>query len=125
MHEASITEALLEAAVEEMERAGAGKILCLEVTVGSLSGVNVEALRFAFEMLSPGTPAQGAELRIVETRASCSCRACGEESPVDDPFSPCPACGSLDVEVRGGEELFLSSLEVDEGPEDQGPRRRE
>ena len=114
MHEASIVEALLEAARDEMLRAGAERILRLQVTVGALSGVNVEALRFAFDMLAPGTPAEGAELEVVETRALCSCRACGEENPVEDPFSACPACGSVDVRIRGGDELLLSSLEVEE-----------
>ncbi len=115
MHEASIVEALLQAAREEMDRAGGRRILRIEVTVGNLSGVNVDALRFAFEMLAPGTPAAGAELALVETRAVCSCRACGKESPLEDPFGACPACGSVDVRVRGGDELLLSSLEVEEG----------
>ena len=120
MHEASIVEALLEAAGEEMERAGGTRILRLEVTVGALSGVNVEALRFAFEMLSPGTPAEGAELSVVETRALCSCAVCGKESPVEDPFAACPACGSVDVRIRGGDELLLSSLDVEDREDASG-----
>ena len=120
MHEASIMEALLETAREEMNRAGGCRILRIEVTVGVLSGVNAEALRFAFRMLAPGTPAQGAELALREARASCRFGSCGKTSLVDDPFAPCPACGSVEVEIRGGDELLLSSLDVEDREEAGG-----
>jgi hydrogenase nickel incorporation protein HypA/HybF len=82
--------------------------------------VNVEALRFAFSMLAPDSPAAGAELVVEEEPACCRCRECGGSSEVRDPFAPCPRCGGMEVTIEGGRELLLSSLEV-EVPEGKEP----
>ena len=67
MHELAIAEALIEQVGTELDRAGQkGAVKRLELAVGRLSGVHCDSLRFAFELLSPGTPAEGAELSIRE-----------------------------------------------------------
>ena len=90
-----------------------GAVICaLHVRVGPLSGVVVDALRFAFEALAPGTPAADARLDLEETVPAFRCRRCGADyaAPVGD--YRCPACGAADGELRGGHELELVSIEV-------------
>ena len=61
MHEVSIVEALIEQVGEEVERAGAsGRVTRLALSIGQLSGVHSDSIRFAFELLSPGTILEGA-----------------------------------------------------------------
>ena len=72
MHELAIAKALIEQVGTELDRAGQNKaVKRLELAVGRLSGVHCDCLRFAFELLSPGTPVEGAELTS-RTARGCS-----------------------------------------------------
>ena len=109
MHELSLMTRLLDDAVA----AAAGEPLCaLRVRVGPLSGVVVDALRFAFEALSPETAAAGARLDIEETVPALHCPRCGADYTTPVGYYNCPACGAADGELRGGNELELVSIEV-------------
>ncbi|MGI8758687.1 MAG: hydrogenase/urease maturation nickel metallochaperone HypA, partial [Acidimicrobiales bacterium] len=39
------------------------------------------------------------------------CRSCGEATEDEERIVACVACGSLEVETTGGDELTLESLE--------------
>jgi hydrogenase nickel incorporation protein HypA/HybF len=105
MHELSIAESILAVADRH---AGGRRIARVEVRVGHLRQVVPSALEFAFELLAPGV-----ELAIVEVPTAVRCGTCGEESRLDGFPLICP-CGSADVEIVGGEELTVESLDVEE-----------
>jgi len=86
----------------------------VDVKVGHLRQVVPSALGFAWELVAAGTEAEGSELRIEEVPAAGLCRACGAESVLDGFPLTCAQCRSLDVEVSGGEELLVDSLELEE-----------
>ena len=53
MHELSIVEALIDQVGQELDRAGQqGRVLRLELSIGRLSGVNPDSVRFAFGLLA-------------------------------------------------------------------------
>lgn len=115
MHELSIVDALIEQAQEEVERAGhAGRIRQLDLTIGRLSGVNCDSIRLAFELLSPGTPLEGAQVQIAEPRATCRCHGCHARVEIDELTVTCPRCGSTEVSIEGGRELLLQSIEIED-----------
>ena len=115
MHELSIVQALLEQVEAEVERAGhRGQVVALDVVVGRLSGVHADSLRFGFELLSPGTVAAGAELRIAEPEASLRCQACGVLQPLFEFALRCPSCDSDRVTIEGGQQLLLQSIELED-----------
>jgi hydrogenase nickel incorporation protein HypA/HybF len=64
MHEAGLIQSALDLAADHARRAGAGTIRRVVLRVGAFSGVEPDALRFAFEALAPGTPAAGAALEL-------------------------------------------------------------
>ena len=109
MHEFGIMETVLRDAAAA---SGGAPLRALKVRVGPLSGVVVDSLRFAFESLAPGTPAEGARLEIEETQPAFHCPDCGKlyETPVGDYC--CPACGSVRGELVAGNEMELESIEV-------------
>ena len=115
MHELSIVEALIEQVEKEVERSGhRGRVTGLDVAIGRLSGVNTEAFRFAFEMLAPGTSLEAAQIRIAEPHAMCRCQGCGAATEVDELVVQCPECGSGDLFLEGGRDLWLHSIELEE-----------
>ena len=115
MHELSIIEALIDQVGRELGRTGEhGRVRRLELSIGRLSGVNCESIRFAFGLLAPGTPVEDAEIVIQEPKAVCNCHACNVRSEIDDLVVDCPRCASSDVTIEGGRELVLQSIEVEE-----------
>ena len=115
MHELSIVEALIDQVGRELDRAGQqGRVLRLELSIGRLSGVNCESVRFAFGLLAPGTPVEDAEIVIQEPKAVCHCHACNARTEIDDLVVQCPRCASSDITIEGGRELVLQSIEIEE-----------
>lgn len=109
----SIVQALIEQVTAEVAQAGhPGRVAAIEIAVGRMSGVHVESLRFAFELLSSGTLADGAELRIQEPRAVLCCQACQARHEIDQIVLDCPDCGSRDITIRGGQDLLLQAIEL-------------
>lgn len=108
MHELSIAESVVEAVTR---RADGRRVTCVRLEVGRLSGCFPDALRFSFDLVTEGTTAEGASLEIEEPAGRAECRTCAAVLELDDPILLCP-CGSADVEVVGGQELQISSMEV-------------
>ena len=113
MHEFSIMQSALNQALREARLAGAARVHEIRLRVGVLSGVVPDALQFAFEALTPGTPAEGARLTIEEVPARFWCAPCGKEFVSANLYAECPDCGHPSNELRAGRELELSSMEVD------------
>ena len=111
MHELSIAEAVVAIA---SEHAAGRRVTTVAVKIGHLRQVVPSALEFAFELVAEGTPIEGAELAIEHVPASARGRRCGSEGRLGGFPAACPRCGGVDVEVVGGQELFVESLELEE-----------
>lgn len=111
MHELSIAQAIVESARRAAEENGISRIAKLTLRVGSFSGVVEEALRFAFEVASQGTPAEGAILEIKNIPLTIRCSSCAASSKIHPFLFQCPSCGSRDVEILTGQELNLDTIE--------------
>jgi hydrogenase nickel incorporation protein HypA/HybF len=113
MHESSIVESLIEQVVEELTAGGhAGPVTAVELEIGKMSGIHPEAIRFAFEVLSPNTPLAGATLTIGEPPAYCVCHTCHARTPVEQWTVVCPQCHGSQTVLEGGQEMILRSLEL-------------
>jgi hydrogenase nickel incorporation protein HypA/HybF len=108
MHELAMTQSVVDAIVE---RLGESRIAVVHLTIGQVSGVDVEAVRFCFDLVAQGTPVEGARLEISEPTGEAHCRTCGAEFAVDNPLFLC-RCGSADVELRAGDELLVRAVEM-------------
>ena len=115
MHELAIVEALIDQVQQELARADhQGRVLRVELSIGRLSGVCCDSIRFAFSLLSPGTCVENAEIEIEEPKAVCHCRTCHVRQEIDDLVFQCPQCGSDDIVIESGRELMLQSIDVEE-----------
>jgi hydrogenase nickel incorporation protein HypA/HybF len=106
MHELAITQSLVEAACE---RAGERPVHSIRVQVGALTAVVPDALRFCFELVTAGTPLEGAVLEIEQPEGRGRCRTCDAEFVLADLILLC-RCGSADVQVLTGRELAVASV---------------
>ena len=111
MHELSIAEAIVNIA---LKHADGRRVIRVELKVGHLRQVVPSALEFAFELLSSGTPLDGAELAIEDVPARGHCRDCGADTTMTRFPLQCAACGGMDLELESGEELLVDALELDE-----------
>lgn len=114
MHELSLVMTLIEQVDAEVRRSGeAGHVARVTLRVGRLSGVNADAMRFAFDAVKPGSVVRDATLEINPEPAQVVCRDCGAVSPFDEWRPYCPECSSRSISVTGGRDLLLESIEVD------------
>jgi len=112
MHELSLVENVLDLALERAQQHGAGRIETITLRVGSLAGVDPDALQFAFEVVKAGSIADGAQLVIEAVPAECFCAECETTFAAADGCCECPACGTISRDLRQGRELQLLSLEL-------------
>ncbi len=112
MHELSIMESVLEMARARAAEEKAARIHKIVLRIGDVSGVSLDALTFAFEVLARDTQAAGAELVVERVPARCRCGECDAVYEPTDPLAGCSACGALRGSLIQGRELELSSLEV-------------
>lgn len=113
MHEMSLTESVVEIAVDAARRNGASRVSRIWVEVGALSHVEPEALAFCFEAVAAGTLAQGARLEIERIAGAGWCLDCETTVPLAERFGACPKCGRFRVRMTAGDEMRIREMEID------------
>jgi hydrogenase nickel incorporation protein HypA/HybF len=112
MHEVGIMESTLAAVRREALARDATQVERIVLRIGALSGVDADALRFAFAACAPGTLAEHAELDIEIVPAVAHCATChGNFSAGLGHICRCPNCGDLSGDLRTGRELELRRIE--------------
>ena len=114
MHEAGIIESMLAIAGRKARGNGSARINMIRLRVGSLRGVEPEALQHAFSILCKETvESKEARLEVEQVAAVFHCSGCNREFETESMFGECPDCGVLSAEIRRGMELEIVLLEVD------------
>ncbi|MEW6685453.1 MAG: hydrogenase maturation nickel metallochaperone HypA [Candidatus Edwardsbacteria bacterium] len=113
MHELAITDSILKIALSEAEKAGAKRILTIHLKIGEMTTYVPDSVRFYFGILSKGTMAEAAELRIDSLPLLASCKKCAQKFQVKNYRFVCSFCSSTELEIISGRELFIESLEVE------------
>jgi hydrogenase nickel incorporation protein HypA/HybF len=113
MHEQSIVESLLALALENAEKANACKIVSINLVVGDYTGVEEGAVNFYFSFLSKDTIAAGAKINYTHIPGQLRCRDCDILFPLQKHNYNCPKCEGRRVEIVGGRELYIDSMEVE------------
>ncbi len=84
----------------------------IELEIGTLSGIEIDALKFAMEVVMRNSPLQNAELRLNLVQGRSRCNSCETEFDMAEFYTPCPACGSFDNTLLQGGEMRVKSLLV-------------
>lgn len=112
MHEFGLCDGIVEAV---QKRANGRPVKRVCVQVGVLHRVGVDAFRHAFAHAAEGTEAANAALDLVLMPVRAVCQTCQAETDSDDVVLVCSQCNGVDIDLIGGDELVLESIEY-EGP---------
>ena len=110
MHELSIARSVVAIVAE---KAAGRKVKGVRLSVGKLSGVEVDALRFCFPMVADESPIAGAALHIDEIPGRARCLGCEKELELDVPVGVCPCERRERLELLAGQELNVKEMEVE------------
>lgn len=110
MHEMSIAISIVDIATEEAQKANVNSFSEIVLDIGSLSGIEIDALEFAMDSACKGTVLQTANLRINHISALARCNNCMTEFGVENVFSICPNCQQYDLHIFQGKEIKVKSL---------------
>ena len=113
MHEQSIVDNLLAIALDSAQKAKATKIHKINVVVGDLAGAVDDSMTFYFNFLRENTIAAEAELVFTHKPAILPCHKCKVNFTAEKMDFRCPKCHEPQVEIIGGRELYVESLEAE------------
>lgn len=112
MHEMSLAEGMRDIIVDAARANKAAKIARVRVEIGRFAGVEKDALAFAFDVVMRGSPAEGADLVMLDLPGRAMCYGCGEEVEIMDRLDPCPLCAGERLLPVSGDEMRIKDLEV-------------
>jgi hydrogenase nickel incorporation protein HypA/HybF len=108
MHELGLCTSIVDA-IER--RAGERPVARVRVRVGRLHHVHPEAFDQSFGIAAIGTVAEDACAELVLLPVTTRCTRCEAVWERDELSPACPECGAVDLELLGGDELVLESIE--------------
>ncbi len=111
MHELSIVIGIVDIANKEASKAGVSSFDSIELEIGTLSGVILDSLDFAWQSATKGSCLEKTSRNIQVVQAVSRCLDCDAEFPVDSLYEQCPKCGSFTTALVKGKELRVKSLE--------------
>lgn len=118
MHEYSVMSYLLETIEAKAREIGAERILTVNLVVGDRSSIVDDAMLFYFNMMTPGTLAQGAALNMERIPSQFYCESCGATFVPGSDFD-CPACGRIGTPTEAGSEFYIDSIEVEKNQDER------
>ncbi len=112
MHELSIAMGIVAIAEKEAKKARVNEVKAIDLEIGTLSGVEISSLNFAWTMAIEGSVLQNAEKRIHVIEAKAKCLECETTFDINNLFDACPECGSHFKDVFQGKEMRVKSIEI-------------
>ena len=114
MHELSIVMSIVEIAEQQAKEANATIIEEIEIDIGCLSTVEMNAFEFAWGQAVKGTVLETAVKKINRIRGKAQCSDCYISFLLEQLYDPCPQCGQHLLHITEGKELRVKSLVVSE-----------
>ena len=113
MHELSIVLSIIDEIGDASEARGLHNVEVVHLRVGAFSGVDRNALLFAWELACQGTPFEHARLDIETVPLVIHCAVCRQSRTPPSLYQLCcPECKTPSGTIVTGRELEVVSLEV-------------
>ena len=108
----SLAEGVLQLIEDAAREQQFEKVTKVWLEISQLSGVEVEAMSFCFDVVTRDSIADGARLEIIALPGTGWCMKCAMTVPMVEVFGECPQCGGHQLQVTGGTEMRVKELEV-------------
>lgn len=112
MHELALCEGIRQIVEQTARREGATRVVRVNLEIGAFTAVEPDALRFCFDAVMQGTPAEGATLEIDLTPGTAFCLDCAATVPLATRLDPCPRCAGGRLVPDGGTEMRVRAIDV-------------
>ncbi len=112
MHELSIVTSIVEIAGRETRKAQAKSVSKIELDIGVLSGVEMQAFDFAWEQAVQDTVLAKAARKVNRLAAIAECEDCSHRFEAESLYELCPRCGGINTQLLQGKEMKVKSLEL-------------
>ncbi len=112
MHELSIAQSIVELAEDVALKENADSIKSIDIEIGALSGVVLDALEFAMEITIKSTKLENAKINFLKKSGKASCAKCNFQFETDNLLALCPKCNQANFKIIAGKQLRIKSLTV-------------
>lgn len=112
MHEMSLAESMREIVEDTARTHGAARVRAVRLRIGRLAPIEMDALRFCFDVVMKGTVADGAVLEIEAVPGEGWCWDCERSVELGSFVDPCPLCGGVRLQVTGGTEMRVHEVDL-------------
>ncbi len=113
MHELSLCEGILQVLEDQASEQDYARVKTVWLEIGALAAVEVEAMRFSFDLVCRDSLAEGCRLEILPLPGTAWCMQCADSVEIAARYDPCPRCGGHQLQVTGGDEMRIKELEVE------------
>lgn len=117
MHELSVSESILNTALQYAEKEKAIRVSDIYLQIGNLSSIVDDCVQFYWDIISKGTICERAILHFERIPTRILCKDCGKEFILKNELTPCPFCSGLNLKIISGEEFCMESIEIQQGVE--------
>jgi hydrogenase nickel incorporation protein HypA/HybF len=111
MHELKIAEDLSVIVIDTALDNKLSKVTKVNIIFGQLIQIVPDIFEFAFREIVRNSIAADAELNIDIVHVKMKCVNCGSAFLPKENLFACNICGSTDLEIIQGKELFIKSIE--------------
>jgi hydrogenase nickel incorporation protein HypA/HybF len=111
MHEMQLAVELAGIVAGVAEKEKLNTVSRVSLQFGEMIQVVPDIFRFAFSEAVRGTIAEHAEIEIEIIPVTLRCTNCLTEFVMEELNFRCRSCGSTDIEIINGKEMFIKSLE--------------
>ncbi|OYU94668.1 MAG: hydrogenase maturation nickel metallochaperone HypA [Bacteroidetes bacterium B1(2017)] len=112
MHELSLVMSIIDIAQQHALDADAHLIEEIELDIGTLSSVEMDAFDFAWSQAVKNTLLAGAIRKINRIEGKGTCLDCDAQISLQQVYDVCPQCGSHFINVLSGKEFRVKTLLV-------------
>ncbi len=113
MHEMSIALGIVRIAEEEVRKRDAARVSKIEMQIGKLSGIEPDALDFAWPVAVKNTVLEKAERQTEYLPGQALCMDCEQTFEINGLSDVCPHCGSFMKNILQGREMKVVALTIE------------
>jgi len=111
MHEIRIAEDLSAIVLQAARKENLVRVTKVSISFGQLVQIVPDIFEFAFREIVKNTIARKAKVDIEIVPVKMNCNSCGIDFQLTDNNFSCSVCGSADLNIINGKELFIKSIE--------------